>query len=118
MSDSVFLTVKSSLGVESDYTGFDADILLGINTAIMTLTQLGIGPTGGLVINGSEQNWTQLTGNETDMEALKTYVCLKTRMLFDPPSSSSILEAYKQALNEMEWRLMTQAEANARAALT
>jgi len=110
VSDSILYTIKVALGVEPDYTGFDTDILMGINTSIMSLMQLGIGPEEGLIVEGSEEEWDELLTNEINVSAAKSYITLKTRLLFDPPASSFVIESIKKQIEEIEWRLVVQTE--------
>ncbi len=105
MTDSIFDTIKSMLGSDADYTVFDNDIIVFINSAIATLTQVGIGPTEGFRITGSGETWTDFLGDRVDMESVKEYIYLKVRISFDPPSNSSVLSSYKEACKELEWRL-------------
>lgn len=109
-SNSILETVKTALGVELDYSGFDNDIILGINTALMTLNQLGIGPENGFKIIGSEEEWDDFLISDVNVEAARSYIVLKTRLLFDPPSSSFVLESINQQIKELEWRLVVQIE--------
>lgn len=109
--DSILLTVKSSLGVEIDYEGFDTEIILAINTAFMTLNQLGVGPTEGYKITNFEDAWTDfLAADVINLEAVKTFVQLKSRLIFDPPPNSFLVEAINREITQLEWRLTVQAE--------
>lgn len=110
LSDSILTTIKKLLGIEAEYTQFDPDVIININAAIMTLRQLGVGPQEGFSIDGDEQTWQDLLGDSLDFESAKTYIFLKTKIVFDPPSSSYVLEAYKEQIKEAEWRLMEQAD--------
>lgn len=110
MTDSIFLDVKNFLEVEESFTGFDAKIRLAINSAIADLNQIGIGPEDGLIITGSDEGWNQLVGTATDYESVKLFICLKVRLVFDPPSSSFILEAINKQITQLEWRLNIQVE--------
>lgn len=108
MDDSVLLTIKKLLGVEDDYTAFDGDILVGINSALFSLSQLGVVPPGTR-IDDSATTWTDIITGD-DIEGVKTYIHLKTKIIFDPPTSSFVLEALTKQLNELEWRLLVQIE--------
>lgn len=104
--DSILDTTKKLLGLAPEYTPFDADVMVGINAALMTLTQLGVGPDEGFVITGSDETWTDFLGEERyDLEGIKQYVYLKTRLTFDPPSNGSVMDAMKNTISELEWRL-------------
>ena len=85
-------------------------IIVLINSAMMTLTQLGIGPADGFSITDFTTNWSDFLVNDVKLEAVKNYIYLKVRVTFDPPASGSVLEAYKKQIEELEWRLNVQAE--------
>lgn len=105
VEESIFKSIKALLGPDADYDVFDPDILIFINTALSTLTQLGIGPKEGFRITGETETWTDLLGDYGDLESVKSYIYLKVRILFDPPSNSTVLNAYQEACKELEWRL-------------
>ena len=110
MNDSILDTIKQLLGIQSDYTAFDTDIIVHINSAFMALNQLGVGPTECFSIDGSGENWTEFVNKSIDLEAVKTYIYLKVRTIFDPPSSSVVMEAMNKNISELEWRLNVQVE--------
>jgi hypothetical protein len=108
--DSILVSIKKMLGIGEEDTNFDQDIMININTVIMFLNQLGIGPKNGFSITGSTETWSDLLGDRSDLYAVKTYVYLKVRLLFDPPSSSFVLDSIDRQINQLEWRLNVQAE--------
>ena len=110
--ESILTSIKKLLGIAEDYTHFDSDIIMHINTVFMTLTQLGVGPTSGFSITGNTDTWTDFLSNTTNLEAVKTYTYLKVRLLFDPPTSSSHLESMNRMISEYEWRMNFQVESN------
>lgn len=110
MDDSILDTIKQLLDIQSDYTAFDTDIIVHINSAFMALNQLGVGPTECFSIDGSEENWAEFVDKSIDLEAVKTYIYLKVRTIFDPPSSSVVMEAMNKNISELEWRLNVQVE--------
>lgn len=105
MCDSILNTIKKMLGLEADYTPFDAELVVHINSAIMALRQIGVGPATGFAIQGSDSVWSDLIGDNTKLEALKSYIYLKVRTVFDPPSSSIAMDAIQKQIDEYEWRL-------------
>ena len=107
--DSIVVTIKKMLGIDYDYTVFDADIIAFINSALMSLTQLGVGPEAGFVVKDYSQTWHEFLTNKTKLEAAKQYIYLKTRLAFDPPASS-VITSYEKQIAEIEWRLNVQAE--------
>lgn len=108
--NSILITIKKMLGIDSADTAFDTDVIVGINSALMILSQLGVGPSTGFRITGSAELWTDFLGQNVDLEAVKTYVYMKVKLVFDPPSSSAVIEALNRAIIELEWRLSSQVE--------
>jgi hypothetical protein len=108
-SESILDTVKKLLGFESDYTAFDLDIITHINSVFFKLTQIGVGPVDGFMINDNTATWGQFIETEKIM-AVKSYMGLNVRLLFDPPSSSFALESFKKMAEEFEWRLFVHAD--------
>jgi len=108
--DSILLTVKKALGVEKDFDGFDTEIIFGINTAFMSLNQIGVGPEGGFSITDETPLWSDYIGTATDIEGVKTFVVLKTRLAFDPPTVSYLVDSISRQISELEWRLRLQVE--------
>ena len=105
--ESILSSIKKLLGIEESYTHFDTDLIIHINSVLMVLTQLGVGPTEGFVITSSTETWNQFLTNATTikLEATKAYVFLKVKLMFDPPTSSAVMEAYNRQISELEWRL-------------
>lgn len=111
VSDSILNSVKKSLGIEPDYTDFDPDILMHINAAIMTLRQIGIGPVNGYTVTSSEQTFDDYLGEgSTETSMVRAYLFYKTKLGFDPPASTAVMEAIKEMIRETEWRLNIQVD--------
>jgi hypothetical protein len=109
MNDSILNSVKKKLGILEDYTHFDEEIILDINTSFMTLNQLGIGPEEPFMITGVTEIWDDFIADGAN-EAVKSYIPLKVRLLFDPPQQSFMLNNIQEQLKELEFRMMVQAE--------
>lgn len=110
MEDSILNTIKSMLGGPVEGTNaFDTDIIIGINSALMTLNQLGVGPSDCVKITDNSTTWSELLSDDNNLEAVKEYVYLRTRLLIDSPTGT-VLESIKQILKEDEWRLNVQVE--------
>lgn len=103
--DSILDSVKKVLGISAEYTVFDPDIIMHINTAFFTLSQLGVGPEGGFLISSKDDTWDSYISEQSNLEAVKSYVYLRVRILFDPPSSSYVLTSMENQIKELEWRL-------------
>ena len=108
--DSIFLTIKKMLGLDPDYDAFNLDILVDINSALMSLNQLGVGPISGFTVTGENETWTDLLGEVSNLEAVKSYIFLKVKSMFDAPSSSYAVDSLNKMIAEHEWRIMIQAE--------
>ena len=102
--ESILTSIKKLLGIAEEYTHFDQDIITHINSALFTLTQLGVGPSAGFSIDDAENVWDDFV-DVSSIEAVKTYVYLNVRLVFDPPTSSTVIDAMNRRLKELEWRL-------------
>lgn len=102
--DSILSSVKKAMGVTEEYTAFDADMIMHINTVLSILHQIGIGPDEGFQIDGYGQKWEDLFGNDPRLNFIKSYVYLKVRTLFDPPTGT-VLESTNRLISELEWRI-------------
>ena len=105
MTDSILNTTKKLLGIAEENTEFDLDIILHINSVFTILTQLGVGPSKGFFITDNSATWSDFVPEGTMMEAVKSYMALKVRMMFDPPTSSTTMQALSNMISELEWRL-------------
>jgi len=103
--DSILLSIKKLLGIAEDYTIFDSDIIIHINSAFMILKQLGVGPEEGFSITDSTSVWTDFIADIDKINLVKSYIYLKVRLLFDPPQSGIAVDSLKNQISEFEWRL-------------
>lgn len=108
--ESILNTIKKMLGPSEEYDQFDTDIITHINTVFMTLTQLGVGPSDGFYIEDDTTTWLEFVPDLKNFQAIKTYIYLKVKLVFDPPQSSSVIEAMNKQIAELEWRLNHAAE--------
>jgi hypothetical protein len=107
--DSILTSIKKLLGIVEDYTHFDDDLIMHINSVFSILTQLGVGPSEGFMITGKNETWNDFMDSSTP-ESIKTYVHYKVKLLFDPPLSSTVMESMNRLISELEWRLNFDAE--------
>lgn len=110
MEVGILVSIKNLLGVEKDYTPFDEQIIAHINSAFMVLHQLGVGSGEPFSIEGYSEDWKDFTGTDADFHAVKTFVYLKVREIWDPPSVTSVATAMERQIREYEWRLLVQAD--------
>lgn len=108
--ESILTSIKLLLGITEDYEAFDQQIIAHINSVFMILTQLGVGPPDGFMITSKVDTWNEFISDEKKMQLVKSYMHLKVKMLFDPPSSSAVMDSTNRMINEFEWRLNSQAE--------
>ena len=105
MIESILVSIKKLLGIAEEYTVFDPDLIMHINSVFMILNQLGVGPSEGFRIEDNSATWSDYISDADDLDAVKTYIHLKVKLLFDPPLSTSVMNAMQQSVNELEWRL-------------
>lgn len=108
--DNILSSIKKLLGIPTEETSFDSDIIMHINSVFMILNQLGIGPTNGFTISDDYALWSDFIPDGQNLELVKSYMYMKVRLMFDPPSSSAVLSAMEKSISEFEWRLNVQAE--------
>lgn len=104
MGESILTSIKKLLGITEDYTHFDQDIIIQINSAFSTLNQLGVGPKAGFAISDKTSVWTDFI-NDIRLNFAKTYVFITVKLSFDPPTSGVLTDSYKRQLDELTWRL-------------
>ena len=110
MNESILISIKKLLGLDRNYDAFDPDIIMHINSVFMILNQLGVGPSECFKIEDDLSTWNDFINDNEKIEAVKSYMYHKVKMLFDPPISSAVMEANKQIIKELEWRLNIQSE--------
>lgn len=109
--ESILTSIKKLLGITSECTHFDPDLIMHINSVLFILTQIGVGPEEGFAITGETETWTDFLGEELiNFNAVKSYVHLKTRLLFDTSQSSSVNAAVENMIKELECRLYVTAD--------
>ena len=103
--ESILTSIKKLLGIAEDYTHFDTDLIIHINSALSVLTQLGVGPSEGFYVIDKDDKWEDFIYDNMQIEMVKSYVYLKVKLIFDPPLSSAVMESYNRQISEFEWRL-------------
>lgn len=111
MEESILKSIKLLLGgnESDDDTAFDKHLIMHINSVFTILHQLGVGPEEPFYITDGEAVWTDFLP-EGDIEAVKTYVFMKVKLVFDPPANSFVVEMYKDYIKEFEWRMNVRSE--------
>lgn len=104
---SILLTIKKLLGISDDDHSYDVDVILHINSILSILNQVGVGADEGFAISGDKETWDEYIAEDyrNRQSMVVSYIYLRVKLLFDPPSSSFVLESMKSNISEMEWRL-------------
>ena len=110
MDDSILDSIKKILGMPPEYDAFDTDLVIHINSVFGILAQLGVGPEGGSSISDNTTLWKAYLGDSKDLEMVKSYIALKVRLIFDPPTIGAVMHAMKAQIRELEWRLNVQVD--------
>lgn len=110
MSDSILTSVKKVLGITEDYTAFDVDIVMHINSTFARLNSLGVGPALGFAIEDASATWDAFLGPDPNLNNVKSYVYQSVRLIFDPPATSFHTEALKQQIEKAEWLINVKRE--------
>lgn len=105
MQESILTSIKKLLGITEDYEHFDTDIIMHINTVFMILMQLGVGPTNGFSISDDSAVWSDFLTSNQQLEAVKSYMYLRVKMMFDPPQSGTVTQSTENLIKELEFRL-------------
>ena len=108
--DNILSSTKKLLGIPTEENAFDSEIIMHINSVFMILNQLGVGPSGGFSISDDYALWSDFIPDGQNLELVKSYMYMKVRLLFDPPTNSSVLTSIEKTISEFEWRLNAQAE--------
>ena len=108
--ESILTSIKKMLGISEEYTHFDEDLIMHINSALAVLCQLGVGPSEGFFITNKSAVWSDFVLDLSKLQFIKTYVYQKVKLVFDPPSSSAALQALNESIKEFEWRINVQVD--------
>lgn len=104
MSSSILNDVKHTLGLLPDQTAFDTDIIMHINSALSTLTQLGVGPVAGYRITGADNLWSEFA-DDARLNSVRSYIYLKVKLIFDPPDTGFVTASMERQIQELEFRI-------------
>lgn len=108
--ESILTSMKKMLGISEEYTHFDVDIIMHINSVFLILNQLGVGPNTVFSIMDDNAVWDDFLSEGAQLNAVKSYMYLKVKLLFDPPLSGTTTESMNRLISEFEWRLNIKAE--------
>jgi hypothetical protein len=101
--DSILTSIKKKLGMEEEDINFDDEVIIEINTAFVDLNRLGVGPVEGFTISDKTTLWTDYIGTDKRLENVKTYIYLQAKLVFDPPTTSFLVDAINRKIEKLEW---------------
>lgn len=107
--ESILTSIKKLLGIQAEYTAFDQDLIIHINTAFAVLNQLNIGPSYGFVIEDDTATWDEYI-TSCNLTMVRSYIYMKVRLMFDPPTSGVLVESMNSMISELEWRLLLEGD--------
>ena len=108
--ESILTSIKKMLGIAEEYTHFDADLIMHINSVLSILTQIGVGSSEGFSIKDKNDVWEDFITEDSKLELVKSYTYMKVKILFDPPLISSVIESMNRMISELEWRIQVAAD--------
>lgn len=108
--DSILTSIKKLLGINAEYKHFDDDLIIHINSVFMILNQMGVGPSEGFSIRDDSAKWNDFIADSVNIESVKSYIHLKVKMFFDPPTQTAVSQSYTSLISELENRLHMEAD--------
>ena len=108
-NDSILDTTKLQANLDPEDDSYDVELIIHINSIFFVLKQLGVGPANGFSITGKDEQWSAFIGDR-QIDAVRTYMGLKIKLIFDPPATGPATEAMERQAGQMEWRLNMEAE--------
>lgn len=105
MTESILDEIKKVCGLPPEYTAFDQDLILHLNSEFAVLNQIGVGPAPGFMITDNTATWDQFLEGEMRLNMVKTYLSLKMRLIFDPPATGPLNAAFEKQAEMFLWRI-------------
>lgn len=110
MDGSILNTIKRALGLEPDYDTYDLEVITHINSVFSTLQQLGVGTDEAYEIESADNKWEEFLENDKNLNAVKSYIFMRVKLIFDPPGNSFAVESLQKQVDQLEWRLNVYSE--------
>ena len=104
-NDSILTSIKKLMGLTEEYDAFDQDILILINSVLFELEQIGVKAKDGFTLSDKTAVWSDYSDDDRLLNALKPYIYMKTKLTFDPPTSSGALDSMNRIIDRFEWRI-------------
>lgn len=104
-AENILVSVKRVLGLAEDYDVFDVDVMMHINTALARLTQLGVGPLEGFMVEDGSEEWTDFIDDQR-LNGVKSYIYNRVRLLFDINTlPGPVIASIEREVEKSEWLL-------------
>lgn len=97
--------VKKFIPIPVDDDSFDTALILHINSLFFELMQLGIGPATIPFSIQNDSEWSDFDCLPQQLDTVKLFICAKTKLQFDTPTSGAVSQALKETVAEVETRL-------------
>ena len=104
-NDSILTSIKKLIGLTEEYDAFDQDILILINSVLFELEQIGVKAKDGFSLTDKTVVWSDYSDDDRLLNVLKPYIYMKTKLTFDPPTSSGALDSMNRIIDRFEWRI-------------
>lgn len=111
MDDSILGSIKNLLGISEEDNSFDKDIMIHINSVFGTLYQIGVGTKTSFRISDKVVKWSEMFQNYLNVVSMIIdYTYMRVHLVFDPPTSSFVLESLQREIKELQWRIQYEIE--------
>ena len=104
-NDSILTSIKKLMGLTEEYDAFDQDILILINSVLFELEQIGVKAKDGFSLTDKTVVWSDYSDDDRLLNVLKPYIYMKTKVTFDPPTSSGAFDSMNRIIDRFEWRI-------------
>lgn len=104
--DSILQSIKKVLQIPSEYTAFDLDVVMHINSVFSTLYQLGLGTDDDqFEIEDGDDTWDTIFEGYKAVAMVKSYIGMRVKQIFDPFQTGFATTSYDNQIKELEWRI-------------
>lgn len=104
MDQSILDSVRKIIGNGELDEFFNSDLCMAINTVLMQAHAMGLVCDDFSIVDNTK-TWRDilLKEDQINLHALISWTALRTRLLFDPPTSSALLNSIKEEAQRLEW---------------
>lgn len=110
MPTSILGAAKETLGIQAEDKSFDTELVIHINSVLADLNDFGVGPADGFSVTSEQEDWETFLGSDKKLNTAVSYMYLRLRLLFDPPSTGPAMDSFSKQADQMAWRLQNRVE--------